>query len=86
MATAMGATGMVLAGVSMNVVKDIGTKHDPFPTALAGGMLAFITGALASWNVGLGTAFAALFLFGSFLTSGVYIFNAASAAISSKKG
>ena len=87
MASDFGAFGMVIIGTGMNAAKDVKKGHDPFPTLLAGGMLAFFVSLIASYlDARLGTALAGLFLFGSFLTSGVEVFSSASAAVASKKG
>ena len=84
--SSVGSIGMVVIGTAMNATKDISRKHDPIPTLLAGSMLAFGVSMISGFvDPGLGTAFAALFLVGSFLFSGVVLFDITTKLLSSRK-
>lgn len=70
--SAIGAFTLVAAGTGMNATAVVSKGRDPMGTIMAGTVLGVIcVGLDSATDSTVGTAFAALFVLGSFLTNGV---------------
>lgn len=83
--SSVGAFTAILVGTGINATHAVSKGKDPFPTLAAGVVLGTVcVGINAASGTDVGTAFAALFLLGSFLTNGVTTIDAVNAFIQSK--
>lgn len=83
--SALGAFTTVAVGTGINATSAVVHGKDPFSTLAAGVVLATVcVGINSATGSNIGTAFAALFLLGSFLTNGVTTITTVDRFINSK--
>jgi len=80
------SSALLMAGTAsaVNIGHAISEKRDPYPTAIAGGIVIIALSFVSEWQSDLAVAFAACFLVGTFLLRGEKFFTWLAALVAAK--